>query len=537
MSQEIPTNKLSVYLIKEEYSEHKDILKKIDTLQSKNVNGVGVLYFGESHTFKPSWLDKFFGSSLGDDIEKLFNASSKAILLSKVKVATNKERMFAIPFGYGWTFLNHGVWEERFGLKITLNTVDPNNLRRIDKKNMSSVPKDTSEQLSREGVAADFGIDIEQDLIQSITGKTKEEGFGKTITGKDSLSLSVKVDLSNIQEFLKQAYKKYESDEYKKDFGWIDQISEVKDPKLNENLNKGLIDNIKNNNLDKVWMAVPELVDWADVSGFSYKNDKNDLKADILLADFISNLPNSEKNNLTLDVFNRRIYCFGASSDELKHQWKAFNCLYCEIQDDKEKKTHLLSNGKWYEVENDFAKQVNDGYQQLRDSTASISLPTYKCKNENEYNKETAKNNTDFCCMDRELISHGGGYSKIEFCDLYTKDKKMIHVKHYGGSAVLSHLFSQGVVSGELLLADKEFRGKVNEKLSNGHKISNPNDKPNSSDFQIIFGIISSSSKQLEIPFFSKVSLRNAKRRLETYGYKVSLQKISAEETKKAKKN
>ena len=42
-------------------------------------------------------------------------------------------------------------------------------------------------------------------------------------------------------------------------------------------------------------MAVPELVDWADVSGFSYTNDKDNLKADILLADFISNLPDSEK--------------------------------------------------------------------------------------------------------------------------------------------------------------------------------------------------------------------------------------------------
>lgn len=98
---ETPTNKLSIYLIKEEYSEHKDILKKIDALKSKDVNGIGVLYFGESHTFKPSWLDKFFGSALGDDIEKLFNASSKAILLSKVKVTNDKERIFAIPFGYG----------------------------------------------------------------------------------------------------------------------------------------------------------------------------------------------------------------------------------------------------------------------------------------------------------------------------------------------------------------------------------------------------------------------------------------------------
>lgn len=64
---DISTNKLSVYLIKEEYPEHKDILKKFDTLQSKNINGVGVLYFGESHIFKPSWLEKFFGSALGDD--------------------------------------------------------------------------------------------------------------------------------------------------------------------------------------------------------------------------------------------------------------------------------------------------------------------------------------------------------------------------------------------------------------------------------------------------------------------------------------
>lgn len=531
MSQEIPTNKLSIYLIKEEYSEHKDIFKKFDTLQSKTIDNAGILYFGESHTFKPSWIEKFFGSSLGDDTKKLFNASSKAILLTSVKVATDKKRIFAISFGYGWTFLNHGTWEERFGLKITLNTVDPNNLRRIDKKNMSSVPKDTSEQLSREGVAADFGIDIEQDLIQSITGKTKEEKFGKTITGKDSLSLSVKIDLSNVQEFLKQCYEKFESDEYKKDFGWIDQISEIKDPKTVENLNNALIDNIKNNHLDKVWMAVPELVDWSDVSGFAYKNDKDDLKDDIILSEFISHLPESEKNNLGLDVFNRRIYCFGASSDELKYQWKAYNCLYCEIQDDAKKKTYLLSNGKWYEVEKDFSKQVDTDYQALRGQETSFTLPSYQHKNEGDYNAKIAESDDQFCCMDgpKNVIPHGGGYSKIEFCDLLTKDKKIIHVKHYGGSSVLSHLFSQGVVSGELFIADKDFRQKVNEKLSDSHKINNVEKRPNPSDYEVIFGIISSSEKDLEIPFFSKVSLRNAKRRLETYGYKVSLQKIKAE--------
>ncbi len=529
--QKIPTNNISVYLIKEEFLKYKDILKEFDTLKSKNVDDNGVLYFSESHVFEPSWIKDFFGSALGKDVKTLFNASSKAILLSKVQVATDKERIFAIPFGYGWTFLNHGVWEERFGLKIALNTIDSKNLRRIDKKNMFSVPKDTIEQLSREGVVADFGIDIEQDLIQSITGKTKEEGFGKIVTGKDSLSLAVKVDLSNLQEFLKLAYNKYGSNKYKKDFGWIDQISEVKDLTRIKSLNESLIDNIKKNkNLDKIWLAVPEIIDWADILGFSYKNDKEDLKADILLVDFISSLSESEKNNLTIDTFKKSIYCFGASSEEIKYQWKALNCLYGEIQDNIRNKTHLLSNGKWYGVENGFANSINKYYRQLRDNSISFQLTTYRHNNENDYNENTAAiSNSYFCCMDKELISYGGRHSKIEFCDLYSKDKKIIHVKHYGSSAVLSHLFSQGVVSGELFLADTDFRKKVNDILPNSHKIGNHKDKPNSSDFQIIFAIISSSTEQLETPFFSKVSLRNAKRRLEAFGFKVSLQKISTD--------
>ncbi len=526
MRESLPKNKLSIYLIKEEYSAHKDILKKFGTLESKIIDGVGSFYFGESHTFKPSWIEKFFGSLLGDI--GLFNASSKGLLLTDVKINTGKKRIFAISFGYGWTFLNHGVWEERFGLKVTLNTVDAGNLRRIDKKNMSSVPKDTSEQLSREGVAADFGIDIEQDLIQSITGKTKEERFGKTITGKDSLSLSVKVDSSNIQEFLKQCYEKFESDEYKKDFGWIDQISEIKNPKIIEVLNSELIDNIKNNRVDKIWMAVPELVDWPDVAGFTYKNNRENLFDDIHLDNFLYSLSESEKDKLDLNTLNRKIYCFGVSNDELKYQWKAYNCLYCEIQDESKKKTHLLSNGKWYEVENDFAKQVNTDYQQLRDES-TFTLPIYKHKNENEYNKSVAKEDSNFVCMDKNLIIHGGGYSRIEFCDLFTKDKKVIHVKQYGGSAVLSHLFSQGVVSGELFLADKGFRKKVNNKLPGSHKITNPDPRPNPVEYEVIFAIISSSPKKLEIPFFSKVSLRNAKQRLEAYGYIVHLLKIEVE--------
>ena len=224
---DIATNKLSIYLIKEYNNNHKDIFRNFDKLKKEEIKHrnekIGTLYYDNSNIFEPSWIKKFFGENFNNkkqDINqeeknkiKLFNAGSKSILLVE-----NQNRIFAIPFGYGWTLLEPGVFEERFGLKITLNTIDINNIRNIDKKNMSAVPKDTREQLSHAGVPSDFGIDIEQDMIQSLTGKSKDNNFGKSITGKDALSVSVKVDLSNIKEFLNKCYKKYLSTDYKGSF-------------------------------------------------------------------------------------------------------------------------------------------------------------------------------------------------------------------------------------------------------------------------------------------------------------------------------
>ena len=53
-------------------------------------------------------------------------------------------------FGFGRHLLNEGVIEERFGLKVVLNSVDHKSLRSIDKTSLGSVPKQTLEQVSRE---------------------------------------------------------------------------------------------------------------------------------------------------------------------------------------------------------------------------------------------------------------------------------------------------------------------------------------------------------------------------------------------------
>lgn len=532
----ISTNKLSVYLIKDQYTDHRDILKNYDKLIPFEIRGGGIFYFGESHDSEPPWVQNFFGTSLSSQ-EKLFNRTSKGVLL--LSVNCGEERFFAVPFGYGWTLINPGVYERNFGLRVVTNILDPSYLRKIDKKSMSTVPKDTSEQLSQVGAADDFGIDIEQDLIRSITGETKEEyqkQFGKNVTGKDALSVSSKIDISNITDFLKECFNKYQSHAYKENFPWINQVVHIRDPRVKEELNSKLIREINKliqGNIDedcpKLWMAVPDILEWPDVKGFAYKA-RGEKRDDLSLRDFLSSLSEEEKDALNLELLKKKeVKCYSESSSKIMRKWSVFQCLYCELRGVKEK-VYLLSNEEWYEIEASFVDKVDGDYKQIRGLNPDIDLPNYAHNNENDYNKKVAEQNDDYCCMDNQHIIHGGGYSRVEFCDLFTKDKKMIHVKRYGGSAVLSHLFSQGVVAGELLLADEEFRKKVNQKLPDSHKTYDVLNKPEASEYQIIFAIINKSNNDLELPFFSKVNLRNAKRRLEVFGYKVFLQVVRKNE-------
>ena len=153
-------------------------------------------------------------------------------------------------------------------------------------------------------------------------------------------------------------------------------------------------------------------------------------------------------------------------------------------------------------------------------------------------------------CMDCKLIPVGAGNHKVEFCDLLTSDKKIIHVKRYGSSSVLSHLFAQGMVSGILFNEDKSFliklSAKLGDELGDEYKEKYTTDYPDPKEYKIIYAVISEHDDKLEIPFFSKINIRNAKKRLEGMGYEVYLYHIPVDpndvyvpppKTKKQKKS
>lgn len=101
----------------------------------------------------------------------------------------------------------------------------------------------------------------------------------------------------------------------------------------------------------------------------------------------------------------------------------------------------------------------------------------------------------------------------------FNKRGSLIHIKRYAGSSALSHLFNQGLVSGELLVSNPKFKEKVKEKTGRdaGEMMSK----------KIIFGIITKKPDKFNMPFFSKVSFNNVRRRLLALGYEVEVSKIN----------
>jgi uncharacterized protein (TIGR04141 family) len=511
------TNRLNICLIKPEYTRFDRIVQP--DMASHEIEDVGTFYLEASHPAPPDWLKDFFGATLRGKLP-LITSSASGVLLVRVR-HKGANHIFALVFGFGRYLLQEDVIEERFGLKVVLNTVDPESLRSIDKTTLGSIPKQTREQMSRDSGAENFGIDVEQDLVKAVTGKSSVKELGKMISGRDALAVSVKVNAGDVKEFLKVCVDNYQSKKYKKNFEWIDQIKDVRSASTIAELDGLLIGKLKAGRLGKIWMAVPEIVDWVTITGFRYLQAKRaDLHNDLDVRTFLQARGDAE---LTVDALrHERIYVISSKTGEAEDHWNAYKCLYSEIGHDG--KICILNNGKWYEIIKDFSTQVQRDYDSFPES--QIAFPTYNHASENAYNKALAAAIPGSCCMDQEIVFHGGGHNQIEFCDLLTRDKKLVHVKRYGSSSLLSHLFSQGVVSGELFVSDESFRRKLNEKLPREHKIPDVRQQPNSREYEIVFGIISKSGHALDIPFFSKVALRNARRRLAGYGYKVSKKKI-----------
>lgn len=176
-------NRLTIYQIKPKYHALGDIVE--GEIATVGLGELGTFVYERSLPKPPAWLTKFFGDRLDKKL-KIFTSSAKALFLVPLTEGS-RTAYFALSFGQGRHLLKEGVVEERFGLRVVLNSIGPEGFRSIDKTALGAVPKHSREQMGRDVAPGEFGIDIEQDLISSVTGRSDDPVLGHVLTGKDAL--------------------------------------------------------------------------------------------------------------------------------------------------------------------------------------------------------------------------------------------------------------------------------------------------------------------------------------------------------------
>ena len=515
---------LNIFLVKTGFNRRKQIIKEDECADPIEIPisgyGKGRLYIKRVPGKHPKWSSIFKDVINIDLIGKTTNVS--AALLLKVS-----DRYFVLVFGPSGRFLiKDDVCEERFGLLVALNSVDKESFRCVDKQSLDSIESHTRIQSGHETTADQFGLDVEQDMLKAIVGAPKDPLLGNRMTGTDSLSVSVRMDLSDLPSLLNAYREKYEKDLSATDYQWVNNISIVKSKsEIVDKLNSDLLQKFKNKDYSNLWLSIPQIINWDTVKGFIYANGKKILYPDINLAGFLETI--NDDTPITLELLkSRRVYCADEDHNYVYASWPIYKCLYAEI--DHEGIKYILNDAKWFKVSEDFVSKTNSDFNSIENS--SLSLPLYNGGGEGKYNSNTAKSQPDQFALldDKNKIFHGGGHGQVEVCDLFSINKQFIHVKIYGKSSVFSHLFAQGFVSGQLFQLDSEFRIKVKNKLSAPfNSLINVDKRPDEKEFTIVYAVISDSDgDDLYLPFFSRVNLNNTARILKGFGYNVEVLKI-----------
>lgn len=522
MAGERKVYQLTVFLIKEPYTAIEQIIRT-DVCQNAIDVAIaghesGKLFVRRSDPAPPKWANLFTEYvDLG------------ALLVAGVAAAfcmTVDGRRFVLVFGQAGRFLlKEDVHEERFGLLCTLNSVGPESLRCVDVQSLDAIQSHSRIQAGEASSPDQFGLNVEQDMLRAVVGKPINPALGNRMAGSDSLSVAVPLNLSDLPALLNEYRQRFESDLKDKDYEWVNNIALTKSAGTIAQLEAALDERLSKKDFEGMWLSIPEIINWDDVAGFIYTHGKGVMHPDISMQGFLSTIGPGEA--ISLDLLRvRRVSCADAEHKRTFKDWSVYKCLYAEV--DLGEGKFILNDGAWFKVASDFVDATDKAFSKIPRS--KLSLPVYQDDGEGKYNVRVAALFPERFALldDTQKIMHGGGYGQVEVCDLFSQDRELIHVKMYGKSSVLSHLFAQGFVSGQLMQIDPTFRKKVRLKLQAPFSELIPEEeKPKQDEFTVIYAVISNEpGGSLMLPFFSRVNLNNTARILKGYGYKVELLKI-----------
>lgn len=506
----------------------------------------GRLFTAQAPGTPPTWLRVVNQFAKQGDL-KLENKSCAAVLFLDIQPDDKRlrTRTFALTFGSGHHALDPDAFVRNFGLKVTLNSVARGALKNLDIATLDSTTIQKRIQASRKADLQGFGIDLQNDLLRLAGGVPTDTAFANALAGRDALNLTSKLSATEIPEKCKTALRLFDANDYKKDYSFIDQITPVQDKKILADLDEIVFKEIKTL-LDKkpsdLHITLPEIIDPEESGDFGYfgigfNSGSKKSYGELAIEDYISELQAGRPHEISgiaeLKASHEVRVVIDGQGDRQRRR-RVYDCFVYEVN--YKKKTYVLFSGEWYYIESKFFDAVERDYQALLGVSFHASTTA---KNEQELISELDKN-TDLLNLDKVKASPSGAKgANLEPCDFLSRRKEFIHLKDGHGSAPISHLWNQGLVSAESFIRDEVFRKSMRDSAIKRQKAAKKSkfelllpdgrSKVTPSDYKVVFGIMRhpyQRSKQLGLPFFSKVSLRAIASRIQLMGYAVEVHLI-----------
>lgn len=93
------------------------------------------------------------------------------------------------------------------------------------------------------------------------------------------MTVYTRVDLDSFTTIAETLFAAYQKKTYQKSYPWIDKITEERDASVVKLLDEALVQKINQGEFAKIWLAIPEILNWEEIDGFSYRppsqNPKN----------------------------------------------------------------------------------------------------------------------------------------------------------------------------------------------------------------------------------------------------------------------
>jgi uncharacterized protein (TIGR04141 family) len=546
------TNTFSLYLAKAGVSNFEDLLTvSARDLVEKGTANVSksaefadgaVLYTFPGKPTVPKWLPLVRASF--EVPATLTSQSPCALMMFKLE-----KSIFVVSFSYAHVYLSDAATEADFGLKVAVNAVSDGKLRSVEGSNIGAAIRDFAQAAGQRDLRS-FGLDDALDLIRKVCGRASDDDFANMVTGARSLRFSKAIDLDEVPDVASEAVRLHGSKAYQSTgFKVIDFLSPVLDSALLARLDEALIDAVRSGS-DEFEIAIPEIVpesigtfrfEHAGISDFH-----PDLSIELYRDELGARLP-----SLSLQELKKHtVAAYAEHEDTSVQNWSIHRSLVGSLVLDAER--YALNEGHWYRISQSLKDAADNTFRELCGKPdpklrpfKQIYFPLKKGRkqkigyqSEDSYNSEIAQE-ASYLLLDQRLIqieeTPGPG---MEACDLLDLEgRRFIHIKKSSRqSSILSHFFKQGSNAARMFRQYEPFRGGLVAAIEKHYDRTTAQtfkaalkDKW-TIDFQI--ADFPRADGLNNIPFFSKLTLREEARDIQAMGFDVGVNFIKLRKMK-----